>query len=713
MKKLKAVLSVVLVVSLLTCMFANNTVSAADNAAVINVDGAGKYTPISQNLFGIFFEDINFAADGGLSSNLVRNNSFEQRLAWAPDYDCRMTGWEIPLGEAVLLKDEPMNQTNPNYLHAKSDCVARNYGYPDKDATYGIYLEKGVEYDFSFYARNSKKCDVSAVFTNEKEQSVASASFTVEGAAFKKYSTVIKPSQTAYTVLQLSVPAGADVDFFMLVSHNSFGYGDEMWKNSTLRADLVQALKELNPAFMRFPGGCLVEGAYDWEYAYNWKYTIGPLEERHQIPNLWGYNQSLAVGFYEYFCLCEYLNAIPLPIVHAGLMCQGRGDWKYDIDSEEMQQHIQDIMDLIEFANGSTDTYWGAKRAQSGHPEPFNMKYLGVGNENWMENYWDRFDVIYNAVKEEHPEITIISSAGTSADGPEHDYAWELVNEKYVDTIVDEHYYIPTWWPYVMEDKYDSYSRDGAKVFVGEYAVHRSGGDQITKNNLQVAIDEAVHMVNLVRNGDIVEMACYAPLFARDGYTQWAPNLIWFNSKEVVRTPSYYVQQLYMNNTGTGVLNSELSGKTEDVFQVVSVNPETKKIYVNVVNSSGESKNVRINLNGFSKIDPVAEQRYIGSGLFNLANRFGILNGIVSPRYQKVAVVNNKISQSIPPHSLSIFCMSYDGENAYAGLGSDTGYTPGSVFENFILELVANFVIWFTATDLWHAIDEFIKSHQQ
>ena len=712
MKKFKAVISIVLVISLLTCLFTNNTVSAAGSTAVIDVDGAGEYKPISQNLFGIFFEDINFAADGGLSSNLIRNNSFEQKLAWAPDYDCRMTGWEIPLGEAFLQQDNPMSETNKNYLHANTDCVARNYGYPDKDATYGIYLEKGVEYDFSFYARSTEKCEISASFTNEKEKSIVSASFGVEG-GFKKYSTVIKPSQTDYTILQLSIPQGADVDFFMLVSHNSFGYGDDMWKNSTFRADLVQALKELNPAFMRFPGGCLVEGAYDWDYAYNWKYTIGPLEDRVQIPNIWGYNQSMAVGFYEYFCLCDYLDAEPLPIVHAGLMCQGRGDWKYDIDSPEMEQHIQDIMDLIEYANGSTDTYWGAIRAENGHPEPFNMKYLGVGNENWMENYWDRFDVIYNAVKREHPEITIISSAGTSADGPEHDYAWELVNEKYVDTIVDEHYYIPTWWPYVMADKYDSYSRDGAKVFVGEYAVHRSGGDQITKNNLQVAVDEAVHMINLVRNGDIVEMACYAPLFAREGYTQWAPNLIWFNSNEVVRTPSYYVQQLYMNNTGSGVIKSTLSGKTDDLFQVTSINPKTKQIYVNVVNSSGESKKININLNGFRKLDTVAEQRYIGSGLFNLANRFGILNGVVSPRYQKVAVINNKISQSIPPHSLSIFCISYDGENTYAGLGSATGYKAGSVFENIILELVANFVIWFTETDLRHAIEAFIKNQQQ
>ena len=711
MKKAKAVLSIILAISILICLFTGNSVSAESDAAVIDVDGNVEYKPISDNLFGIFFEDINFAADGGLSSNLIRNNSFEQKLAWDPNYDCRMTGWEV-FGEAQLLQDDPMSATNPNYLHADDDCVVRNYGYPDTDETFGIRLERGVEYDFSFYARNTGECEIPVSFISEKDQKIASASFSVEG-EFKKYSAVIKPSGTAFTVLQISLPQGADVDFFMLVSHNSFGYGEEMWKNSTLRADLVQALKDLNPSFMRFPGGCLVEGAYDWDYAYNWKKTIGPLEDRVQIPNIWGYNQSLAVGFYEYFCLCDYLDAEPLPIVHAGLMCQGRGDWKLDIDSPEMEQHIQDIMDLIEYANGSTDTYWGSVRAENGHPEPFNMKYLGVGNENWMENYWDRFDVIYNAVKRKHPEITIISSAGTSADGKEHDYAWELVNEKYSDTIVDEHYYVPTWWPYVMADKYDSYDRSGAKVFVGEYAVHRSGGDQITKNNLQVAVDEAVHMINLVRNGDIVEMACYAPLFAREGYTQWAPNLIWFNSHEVVRTPSYYVQQLYMNNTGTAVLNSSLGGKTEDVFQVASIDTQTKQIYVNVVNSSGESKKIDINLNGFSDLDTVAEQRYIGSGLFNLANRLGILNNIVSPRYRKVTVNKGKISQSIPPHSLSIFCISYEGENTYSGTGSDTGYRLGSTFENVLLEYVANFVIWFTETDLWHWIDSMIKKNSQ
>ncbi len=708
MKKTKTIVSILLAATLIFTAVAHIPASAESGAAKITVNAKDGSTKISDNMFGIFFEDINFSADGGLSSNLIRNNSFEQRLAWAPDYDCRMTGWEVTEGEAWPYRDAPMNENNPTYLHATRASTVLNHGYPDGESQFGILLKKGETYDFSFYARGNQGDLIAWSFINENGKSVANGDFTI-GSDFSKLSAEVKPSARAYTVLKLTIPEGDEVDFFELVSQSSFGYGDSMWQYSTLRADLVKALKDLNPAFMRFPGGCVAEGAYDWEYAYNWKYTIGPLEQRHQIPNLWGYNQSMAVGFYEYFCLCDYLECEPLPVVHAGLMCQGRGDWKYELGSEEMNNHIQDILDLIEYANGSTDTEWGAVRAQNGHPEPFNMKYLAVGNENWMEDYWERFDVIYNAVKEAYPDITIISSAGAWADGKEHEYAWEIINEKYTDTIVDEHYYVPTWWVFANAEKYDSYPRDGAKVFVGEYAVHREGGEQITKNNLQVAVHEGVHMTNLVRNGDIVEMACYAPLFAREGYTQWAPNLIWFTSDQVVRTPSYYVQQLFMNNTGTAVLKSELTGNSENIYQAVSVDEENKQIYVAVVNISDESRKLEVDFDGTYKLDASVEQRYVGSGLFNLSNRTGTLSNLVTPRYQKLLVTGNKLTQTLSPWSVNVFCLSYDGANTYRGLTSDTGYTMGSQIEVYFLEILANFIVWFTKTDVWHFIEGLIK----
>ncbi len=711
MKHIKKTICIILALAVLTsCVCFVQADAALIKTAVIDADAGKGLKDISKNLFGIFIEDINFADDGGLCSNLIRNNSFEQRLAWDMNWDCRMTGWEILSGEGGLKEESPLNENNPSYFHADTDCVLANYGYPDPETTHGILLKKNESYDMNFYIRGSK--NIGVAFTDPEGKTAAgfeAAPGNGSGDSFVIFRQTFSPRSTAYTRLELSIPAGTDVDFFNLIPVNSFGYDDPMWKYTSLRPDIVSALKDLNPAFVRFPGGCLAEGAYDWKLAYNWKTTIGEPVQRQQIPNIWGYNQSLAMGFYEYFCLCDYLDAEPIPVVHAGLMCQGRGDWKLDTDSPEFAQHIQDIFDLIEYANGDTSTHWGAVRAQNGHPEPFNLKYVAVGNENWMEDYFERFDVIYNALKEEHPEITVISSAGAWADGKEWEYAWGQINEKYTDTIVDEHYYVRPWWVYGNYEKYDNYSRDGAKVFVGEYAVHREGGDQITKNNLYVAIDEASHMTALVRNGDIVELACYAPLLARYGYTQWAPNLIWYNSDELVKTPSYYVQQMFMNNTGTAVAPSVLSGDSEEIYRAVSVDEESKNIYIAVVNHSRDTRRVRINLDGFGKVDMTGELRYFGSGLYNTANNFGFLNDFFTPEYKKVTVTGNSVSEFIGPNSLNIFCLSYDSANNYSTLGSDTGYKHGSLIKIVFFDILAKVVVWFTATKLYEAILSFLN----
>ncbi len=698
MKKTKMFTALTLsVIIAFSCLFPLNA-SADSEKTVITIDGNSEGREISDNMFGIFLEDINFAIDGGLSSNLVRNNSFEQHLAWALEWDCRMTGWEVTSGAGGLRGDNPMNENNPSYFHADEKTVLVNHGYPDDGEKYGFYLDKSEKYDFSFYALG--KGNITVSFVTEEGKTLWESGFKAEKDEFVKFTDVVRPSETAYSDMVITIDPGIDVDFFSLIPESSFGLGEETWKYASLRADLVKALKDLSPSFMRFPGGCLAEGAYDWSEAYNWKTTLGPVEQRKQIPNIWGYNQSLSVGFYEYFCLCDYLGATPVPVVHAGLMCQGRGDWKLDIDSEEFKQHIQDVLDLIEYANGPADTGWGKVRAENGHKEPFNMKYLAVGNENWMEDYWERFDLIYNAIKEAHPEITVISSAGAWADGKEWEYAWEQIDEKYRDTVVDEHYYVPPWWVYGNYEKYDKYDRDSAKVFVGEYAVHREGGDQVTKSNVYVSIDEAVHCTALIRNSDVVEMACYAPLFARKGYTQWAPNLIWYNSHEVVKTPSYYVQQLYMQNIGNRSLPTAIEG-SEDIHVASSVDTENKLIYVYVVNSSKESQQAEIKLDGFRNPDTVCEMKYVGSGLYNISNNFGFLNDFISPRYQKVPVFGNKISKSVGPESLNIFCLSYDGENAYLKPGSTSGYRAGTQFEIVFFEYLSKFVVWFSATDFY------------
>lgn len=706
MKALKNSVSVLLVISILFCAGVNGFALSGSNKTVINVDAGKEYTKISDNLFGIFFEDINFSADGGLNANLIMNNSFEQKLAWAPDYDCRMEGWKVTEGEYELKNDNPLNDNNPTYLHAVTDALISNKGYPDAGSEYGLPLKANKEYELTFYARGNEKSALNWKIVDEKGKSISDGKADITG-EFTKYTFDVKATKTADCILELNLTKGTDIDYFRLIPKDSFGYGDSTWQYTSLRTDLVEALKDLNPSFLRFPGGCLIEGAYDWDYTYNWKDTLGSVEQRVQIPNLWGYNQSREIGFYEYFCLCDYLDATPVPVVHSGLMCQGRGQWTMDIDSEEFAQHIQDVLDLIEYANGSVDTTWGKVRAENGHPEPFDMKYIAIGNENWNAEYWDRFEIIYNAVKEAYPDITIISSSGAWPGGNEYDYAWEQINEKYTDTVVDEHYYVAPWWVYDNYWRYDNYDRNSAKVFVGEYAVHRGGGEQITKNNLQVAIDEAVHMTSLVRNGDLIEMACYAPLFAREGYTQWAPDLIWYDSDSVVKTPSYYVQQLYMKNTGKAVVSSSKTG-SDDIYQVVSIDEDSKQIYVTVVNSSNKSINVDINLEGFN-IDKTGEQRYVGSGLYNLANRVGTLSNLVTPKYQKTSVKDDSISKSVGPHSLNIFCFSYDGENTYSGTSSDSGYKPGSQFEIKFYEGLANFITWLQSTKIYTGIENLIK----
>lgn len=672
----------------------------------ITVDGNAPAREISDNMFGIFIEDINQAIDGGLSSDLIRNGSFEQKLSWWLDHDFRMTGWETDGGDGALETESPMNESNPSYFHANGECTLINRGYPDTGAENGISLKKGKSYDFSLRCRGNGK--ITAAFKDEGGKTAFSESFEISTDKFEKKQFIFKPAVTAVTYLTVTIGAGCDADFFRLVPCDSFGYGDPVWKDASLRPDIVDALRDLHPSFVRFPGGCLAEGAVSWDQAYRWKTTIGPLEEREQIPNLWGYNQSMSVGFYEYFLLCEHLGAKPVPVVHSGLMCQSRGRWVMEIGSEEFNAHIQDIMDLIEYANGDATTTWGRVRAENGHPEPFNLEYLAIGNENWMEDYWERFDVIYNAVKREHPEIRIISSSGPFPDGEYYDYAWEQINEKYTDTVVDEHYYVATWWPYVCYDRYDSFDRDGAKVFVGEYAVHRGGGEQITKNNLQVAVDEAVLITSFIRNSDIVEMACYAPLLAREGYTQWCPNLIWYNSEQVIRTPSYYVQQLYMQSIGTQSVMTEVNG-TEGMFAAASVDPAEKKIYVYVVNANSKTQDVRVNLDGFRDIDLVGEMRYLGSGLFNVANNFGMFSDFISPRYEKVTAVNGAVTKKIGPHSMNVICLSYDGENAYSKPGSDSGYKAGNIIRTLFYDWLEDAVQWFTSTSLWERIQQLIS----
>ncbi|MBQ8178676.1 MAG: alpha-N-arabinofuranosidase [Clostridia bacterium] len=592
---------------------------------------------ISENLYGIFIEDINYAVDGGLNSNLIQNNSFEYTYIlgaeeYAP-FELESSFWELD-GACSLATERPIATTNPTQLKVtinSGSAVAYNLGYGELDVKGGsVSVKEDKGYGLTFFAngkdfvgsvRVSVVTDEGEPLTDEKDITLTRATdyikYTCELTAVKsglgKFKIEALGSGTLY------------LDTFSLRPTDSYGYGQEEWGDSSVRLDLFNALKALNPSFVRFPGGCLAEGAFTWENDYDWKSTIGANELRVQIPNVWGYMQSMEIGFYEYFLLTEALGATAVPVVGAGVLCQARGGSgnPLDIDSPEFEEIVQNALDLIEFANGGEDTPYGALRASFGHKEPFNIKYIAVGNENWGAVYYDRFEVIYNAIKAKYPEITVISSSGPHPSGVEYDYDWARIRESFADTVVDEHYYVH---PDTLEDfyeRYDDFSR-ATNVFVGEYAAHSDyfyWWDVVTRNNMDAALSEAAFLTGIERNGDVVDMATYAPLLCKYGYQQWAPDLIWFDTDEVVLTPSYLVQYLNMNNVGSEYL--PLSAEQGDgVYSSLTIDRERGKAYLKIVNATAGRVNVSAELSSLGEFE-VLKHSYIRTSSLKTYNDRG------------------------------------------------------------------------------------------
>lgn len=513
----------------------------------LNVSVDGEAGESSSIMYGLFFEDINMAADGGLYAELVRNRSFEFN-----DEDA-LFAWESELDMSVE-KENPLNENNPHYLSLKTTGgkPLRNKGFD------GIALEQGKTYLFSCYARSEAVNRMEVSLVTSEGRRVASERTSRINAEWKKFEfKLVSRVSDKKAALEIRFAGEGEV-FLDMVSL----FPQDTWKNQPngLRKDLVEALAELKPAFIRFPGGCIVEGMELWN-AYRWKDTVGDVAGRKVNWNRWStwnapkqYYQSCGLGFFEYFRLCDDLGAEPVPILNCGMACQYQSGELVPLD--ELDEWIQDALDLIEFANGDTSTKWGGLRAEMGHPEPFNMKLLGIGNEQWGEQYFERYEKFYEVLKAKHPEIQYITTSGPSSDGDSFDLAWSKFKQGTPAEIVDEHYYRPPSWFLANNARYDSYDRNGPKVFAGEFAAHQGN----RKNDLGAAVAEASFMCSLDRNSDIVCMASYAPLFARYGFTQWAPDLIFFNESTVVRTPSYYVQQLFSLHKGDYILESELTG---------------------------------------------------------------------------------------------------------------------------------------------------------
>ena len=590
-------------------------VAAQDN--VVTVDAAKPGSVIQPTMYGIFFEDINYAADGGLYGELVKNRSFE----FSPDH---LMGWQA-FGKVEVKNDGPFDK-NPHYV--RLSCAGHNDMWTglQNEGFFGIGLKRDAEYRFSMWARvpdgkvQTLRVQLINEYGMEEHQEFASKDIKVTSSDWKKYSVVIKSPRTiqdANLRLFLCSEKGRNGDGVMDVEHISlFPVDTWMGHENGMRKDLAQALYDMRPGVFRFPGGCIVEGA-TMDTRYQWKNTVGPVENRPLNKNRWestftyryypDYFQSYGLGFYEYFLLSEELGSEPLPVLNVGMVCQFQnGDDSHAPATEAgLKPFIDDCNDLIEFANGDVNTKWGRLRAEMGHPAPFNLKVLGIGNEQWADPYFKRVKIVSDAVRKVHPEIKIIGTSGPDSEGHNFDIGWEAMKEQKAD-LVDEHFYRNIDWFKNQMNRYDEYDRKGPKVFAGEYACHDKGKKY---NHAGASIYEAAFMLNLEKNADVVHMSTYAPLFAHVKGWQWRPDAIWYDNLRSARTASYWVQALFSQNKGTNVLTTSLSNPTpkgEDGFFAQACLDSKKGEYiVKVVNTQEKAESVRIDLKGVKKIGAV------------------------------------------------------------------------------------------------------------
>lgn len=584
------------------------TVSAiAQNTQNLVVQINKPVTEIQPTMWGIFFEDINFSADGGLYAELIKNRSFE--------FSSPLMGWkEIKKGGSgkILINNHAAsNLANPRFARLTIDAEKGSYGL-ENEGFRGIGVQKDKRYNFSILARSTEPIKLHLELLNSKNEKIgeSEAIALTNNGGWKKYTLSFKADATEPKAkLQVLFEGKGVVDGDMVSL-----FPQDTWKNRPggLRADLVQMLADLKPGFIRFPGGCIVEGK-DLENRYQWKTTVGPVEERKLIMNRWNvefkaprnapdYFQSYGLGFFEYFQLAEDLKAAPLPILNCGMACQyNTGEVAEDVDP-----YIQDALDLIEFANGPVNTKWGKLRADMGHPASFNLKHLGVGNEQWDVQYIERYKEFDKVLRAKHPEIKLVSGSGPSADGALFNYAWKELKTLKTD-LVDEHYYKNPEWFFANASRYDNYDRKGPKVFAGEYAAHsKDGTDAESRNTWVSALAEASFMTGLERNADVVHMASYAPLLAHVEAWQWRPDLIWFDNLKAVATPNYYVQKLFSSNKGTHVVpvlsNGQILAGKDSVYSSATIDRKTNTLNLKIVNTSNLAKIFDINLEGASAL---------------------------------------------------------------------------------------------------------------
>jgi alpha-L-arabinofuranosidase len=632
----------------------------AQSNNVITVNTRNITGKISPAMWGVFFEDINMGADGGIYAELVKNRSFE---FFKPLMGWTVNGTKVKEGDMLILNRTPAHTSNPRFLRSTVTNAAQGDAGLLNEGFRGMGIKQGLRYDFSvLYRQQQPGVRLHAQLLNSSGKVIGDTVLVPsrQDTGWHKQSLSFHATETEPKAkLQLWLEGSGTIDLDMI----SLFPGDT-WKNRPggMRADMIQLLADLKPGFIRFPGGCIVEG-FDLSQRYQWKRTIGPIEERQLIINRWNfefahrptpdYFQTFGLGFFEYFQLAEDLGAEPLPILNCGMACQFNSAELVPL--EELDPYIQDALDLIEFANGDVNTKWGKVRANMGHPAPFNLKLLGVGNENWGPQYIERLKLFTKAIKEKYPDIRLVNSAGTDPSGDRFDYLNKELRDMHAD-IIDEHYYRPPQWFMQNARRYDNYPRNGSKIFAGEYAAQSDKVVSIhNKNNWLTALSEAAFMTGLERNADVVTMASYAPLFAHADGWQWTPDLIWVDNLRSFGTPNYYVQQLFSLNKGTAIVparmhNDVIAGQ-DSLYASATLDEKSNELIIKLVNVSGKPQTCTVELD--AKPAAQAKLTVLQSDDANGMNSFE-QPARVSPESRDIKVPGKRFRLEAAPWSLSV-----------------------------------------------------------
>ncbi len=615
---------------------------------------------IQPTMYGLFFEDINYGADGGLYAEMIKNRSFE--------FPQSFMGWTT-FGNVKLMHDGPFER-NPHYVRLGDPGHAHKRTGIENEGFFGVSVKKDADYRFSVWARGENQKIKIEIIDNSsmgETQVLVAKNLEINSKDWKQYEVILKAPVTeakAHLRIFLASPGTVDLEHVSL-------FPVDTWKGrkNGLRKDLVEALRDIKPGVFRFPGGCIVEGT-DLETRYNWKNTVGPVENRPLNENRWHYTfphrffpdyfQTYGLGFYEFFLLSEEIGSEPLPVLSCGLACQ------FQNESEEahvkvcdLGSYIQDALDLIEFANGDVNTKWGKLRAEMGHPEPFNLKFIGIGNEQWGPEYPEHLKPFVEAIRKAYPDMNIIGSSGPNSEGEQFDYLWPEMAKLKVD-LVDEHFYRPEKWFLAEGMRYDKYDRKGPKVFAGEYACHGKGKKW---NHFNAALLEAAFMTNIERNADIVHMATYAPLFAHVEGWQWRPDMIWFDNLKSVRTCSYYVQQLYSHNKGTNVVPLTMDKKPvggqegqDGLFASAVWDNDTKEYIVKVINTSDKAQPVTLDFKGLKKKNKLTNGKCITFHSDNLDADNTVDNpNVVLPKESKVSIEGTVFNTEVGAKTFAIY----------------------------------------------------------